>query len=306
MKKLMFAIAAVAAGTVLADVTSANVVGYHGVESLTVDYRLIAPSFLGVGDENGQFSLKDLRGAGYTPSWFDDLDNMCWIDGCAEGQLRINTLNQNGIFERTFDWVDYKEGDDEANPDVHGPYWAEVIGDDHVPLTDVETAAIKFDLGDALWVSGDGNCFQLQSAGQVTKKEVVVPSLEVDYCMAGNATAHDLTLAQIYGTGYKPSWFDDIDNMCWIDGCAEGQVRLNTLDPNGIFLRTFDWIDYKEGDDEANPDVYGPYWAEVIGDDHVPLSQQEMEAIEVKAGDAFRLSGDGSCYAVGFPAVEGL
>ena len=159
MKKLMFAAAALAAGVAMADVTSANVVGYHGVESLEVDYRLIAPSFLGVGDANGQFSLKDLRGAGYKPSWFDELDNCCWIDGCTEGQVRICTLDPNGIFLRTFDWIDYKEGDDEANPDVHGPYWAEVVGDEHVPMSQEEMEAIKVKAGDAFRLSGDGNCY---------------------------------------------------------------------------------------------------------------------------------------------------
>ena len=58
MKKLMFAIAAAAAGTVLADVSSANVVGYQTVTIPAQQQTMIGVQFQGIGGES--ISVQDL------------------------------------------------------------------------------------------------------------------------------------------------------------------------------------------------------------------------------------------------------
>ena len=55
MKKLMFAAAAIAAGVAVADVTSANVVGYQNQTMELVNSTMAGGSFVTVGSTNQKF-----------------------------------------------------------------------------------------------------------------------------------------------------------------------------------------------------------------------------------------------------------
>ena len=70
MKKLMFAIAAVAAGTALADVTSANVVGYSNI-TVTERYASLGAVFKGVGTNGDAVKFKDIKVIGMDDSGTD-------------------------------------------------------------------------------------------------------------------------------------------------------------------------------------------------------------------------------------------
>lgn len=69
MKKLMFAIAAVAAGTVLADVTSANIVGYQTVPVKRGQYIALGVQFKETGTEGKTIAVKDLLKANSAKGW---------------------------------------------------------------------------------------------------------------------------------------------------------------------------------------------------------------------------------------------
>ena len=80
MKKLMFAAAAIAAGVAVADVTSANVVGYQGVTKPTgCQYSMAGSMFIAPGAED--FSLADI--------------NITWDAGSAIMKNQANSRTQS-------------------------------------------------------------------------------------------------------------------------------------------------------------------------------------------------------------------
>ena len=85
MKKLMFAIAAVAAGTVLADVTSANIVGYSTITT--------------------EANVNDIHGAPFLNIGQDDLDVQdIVLDNGSDGQDILKVFNAaTGIYEN-YNW----------------------------------------------------------------------------------------------------------------------------------------------------------------------------------------------------------
>ena len=95
MKKLMFAVAAIAAGVAVADVISANIVGYATRDTDETDLRegdqCFAPQFVSVG-ENG-VKLLDLK---------FDFSAIAKIGG----EVKIQRLDKNGF--TTDSWQYYK------------------------------------------------------------------------------------------------------------------------------------------------------------------------------------------------------
>ena len=94
MKKLMFAIAAAAAGTVLADVSSANVVGYQTVTIPAQQQTMIGVQFQGIGGES--ISVQDL--------FPDPLGQGCFTGAASVSkagdadQLAYWDINENGHY----------------------------------------------------------------------------------------------------------------------------------------------------------------------------------------------------------------
>ena len=62
MKKLMFAAAAIAAGVAVADISSANVVGYQNRAAEKSGWNLIAGTFKTIGKEKSAMTLADAVG----------------------------------------------------------------------------------------------------------------------------------------------------------------------------------------------------------------------------------------------------
>ena len=81
MKKLMFAVAAVAAGTVLADVTSQNIVGYNAtaLNKGKGQFTTVTIPFLKISESNKGFSLNDLGLTNLKFGNSKDLADNIWI-----------------------------------------------------------------------------------------------------------------------------------------------------------------------------------------------------------------------------------
>ena len=101
MKKLMFAMAVMAAGAAMADVTSANVVGYQQIETDGTGNVMIAPTFLKVSESNA-VTLADLKVTGYTPPAWQKVGKV-WknVGGCT-GQFVMQTLTTSGLMENAY------------------------------------------------------------------------------------------------------------------------------------------------------------------------------------------------------------
>ena len=152
MKKLMCAVAAVAAGVAFAEdaapaVNSTEIVGYNTI-TLRPGKRMCSTSFLQVKDESG-LTLADLIPVGY-------LDVTEWADNSKKGfkgQLTVKVLNNGGGIET-----------DGANKDkcyqFYAPwtksngwgatYWTQVDATGTTKIEDAST--VKFPIGTGLWI----------------------------------------------------------------------------------------------------------------------------------------------------------
>ena len=203
MKKLMFAAAAIAAGVAMADVQSANVVGYaqnemNGEGNIT----LLTSQFIGVGTDK-TFSIKDIKCA-------DEAVDM----------IALNTLSPDGQLLKTYVWTD---GD-------NGPCWFD--------LDEGEEANVTFDAGQSFWmqcdledgemtfktsgeVSTDDVTTELNGEGNITLvgngspvavniSDVLCPDDAVDM-IALNTLSPDGQLLKTY------VWTDGDNGPCWFD-----------------------------------------------------------------------------------------
>lgn len=109
MKKLMFALTAVAATVAVADVVSSNIVGYQN-EGVQPGFRFIAAPFTGV-DGGESFKLKDLK------------TNCCEDGSVEDGWIEVTDavveLTNTGSFKRRIVYVPewYADGEE------YGPGW---------------------------------------------------------------------------------------------------------------------------------------------------------------------------------------
>ena len=187
---MKFALAAGVCAAALAgfsDVTSANVVGYMGNQTPASGNKLIAGTFLTVG-ENQTFKLSDIKGT------TED----------ATGGLLLVVLNSSGS-EAVF-----TQEEADANPalaDLVGKKktfywwdcewveagWYDSDGEVAWPADD-----IVFNAGDSFWTIGYGEGFNV--AGQVGKNNVTVTTPASGNKAVGNPFPCAIKLSSIYGT----------------------------------------------------------------------------------------------------------
>ena len=117
MKKLMFAAAAIAAGVAMADVTSANVVGYNTAQNNSEAWQFIGASFQNVSD-GGLITLNSLN----SPEGIEDGD-----------QIQIAHCDEDGVTYMT----DYEYWDGDGWVDLES---SEPVGDE-----------VGFELGHGAW-----------------------------------------------------------------------------------------------------------------------------------------------------------
>ena len=166
MKKLMFGIgAALLTGAVMADVTSANIVGYSQ-NQLRQGATMLTPQFFAM--EEGGMDIQALKPVG------DSID--------TEGGIYIQVLNRSGGEDEFYQWIDW--GGDETG-------W---MDGDYAIVTDK-----KFVEGAGLWVTGVSAADNIQSAGQVGQADVTV-ALRVGATGCGNPFPVPMDLQSIYLT----------------------------------------------------------------------------------------------------------
>ena len=101
MRKLMFAVAAMTAGIAMADVTSANVVGYSN-NSITKGYSLSAIQFNTIGAAKKSYKLSELVPTHANGSPVDD----------AGGRLSIQTFTKSANLDKQYFWVGPEDDED--------------------------------------------------------------------------------------------------------------------------------------------------------------------------------------------------
>ena len=143
MKKLMFAVAAIAAGVALADdlIPSGNIVGYNNI-ALRYGGTVTGPNFISVGKDKIDLTSFGVGGESYAP-------------GESAADVVIQVLKYNGSTEASYSWIDLT-GDFE-------PGWYDSDSYDPIAEGDVLLPA-----GQGMWIQGDDG-FDLQVQALVLK-----------------------------------------------------------------------------------------------------------------------------------------
>ena len=273
MKKLMFAMAVIAAGAAMADVTSANVVGYQELNTTDGGRKMVVPTFLNVGESN-KVSLADLKVTGYRlPEW--DSKSKKYIYGCGGGQFLASPINANGLAENNYYWID--------NGTV-GPGW---FADDVGGAIEGGAGSVKFDAGKGLWTFG--STFKLVPAGAVNPFDIVYKTCDGGRVVVGNCTPVDLPLSDLTVTGYKPPEWDSKSKK-YIYGCGGGQFLASLVNTSGLSTNDFYWID--------NGNITPGWYSDDVG---TPIAGG-ANAVIIQAGQG--LWTFGSTYKLVIPAPE--
>ena len=143
MKKLMFAMAVMAAGAAMADVTSANVVGYQGLGTDSEGGNMmLAPTFLKVSESN-TVTLADLKVSGYEPPAWEkrgsDKKEKNY-GGCIVNKFVAAKLTTAGTEEKSYTWLDYFKSGVRV-----GPGW---FADGNATPIDGGAESVELDAGD--------------------------------------------------------------------------------------------------------------------------------------------------------------
>ena len=239
--KTLMAVAATAlCGTVFADVTSANIVGYTQTDTPYLG-STAAGAFVPVtGTKN---DLIDITVIGYK----DAQGN-----GTCEGGVQAQTLDEYGGTDKIYEWYDVSYG---PGDEYHG--WYPLNGE--LPI---ERGDVPLELGGGLWVNVLVSNLKLQSSGQVPTAGDVETSLpNLGYVIA-NPTPVNVDLVDCMITGYKDAQGN---------GTCEGGVQAQTLDEYGGTDEIYEWYDVSYGPDD---EYYG--WYPLNGEINVPRNKVVM------------------------------
>ena len=262
-------------------------------------YSMVCGCFTKVDDAK-QYSLKDLSVGGYEKSKIEDI---AWVGGCGFGQFQMMVLKNDGNpdKDKTFYWVDCTEGLIFDEPTVYAPGWYKSVDNKPVKMADADVAAIKFDLGQAFWIKGNG--MSLVSSGAVSPQRMEFKTDDTLYIAAGNGMPVDCTLGDLYVNGYEESKIVDI---AWVGGCGFGQFQMMMLKNDGNPDRdnTFYWVDCTEGLIFDEPTVYEAGWYKSVDNKPVKMTPGEVAAVKIKAGQGFWIKGGKMNLVVPSPLAE--
>ena len=166
MKKLMFATALIAAGVAVADVTSANIVGYKD-NALRFGQTFLAPCFIDVGQAEDGVDVTNLKPTG----------------AYASGTIIVSELSASG---RSI--ADYQFIKDRKN----NWYWA-------IGSTKINPGEVVLDPGMGVSVMGDAG-LGVTASGEVSTKDRTLP-LRFGQTFTGNFTAAPLDITKIVPGG---------------------------------------------------------------------------------------------------------
>ena len=216
MKKLMCAAAALVAGVAVADITSANIVGYAGTQ-LDDDWGFVltGSQFINIGEKQ-KCSLADVKPVASTD----------YIVG--NGDVEIQTLTSSGSVDQYYKW--------------NGSKWVFKNGG-------ADASGEVMPAGKGLWVANsvdpEDAIITFQTAGEVATSDILV-RLDDDwgFVAAANGFPVDLKLGQI---SLEPTEDYSVGN---------GDVEIQTLTSSGGVDQYYKWNGskwvFKNGGADAN------------------------------------------------------
>jgi len=205
------------------------IVGYQNLEQKTVGQTMTAPTFLAVSSETG-CTLADLSVTGYVAEHYDEEeeDN---VGGVTPGAFVLNFLSETGIAESRYYWIDAP-----LSKGISAGWYADMNG----TAIEGDLKNITIEAGQALWIYGTGK--KLVTAGAVGTSDITFTTRKVGQSAIGNGTPVNLTLGQLYVTGYASEHYDEEEEDN-VGGATPGSFVLNFLSETGIASDRYYWID---------------------------------------------------------------
>lgn len=252
MKKLMFAIAAVAAMVAVAEEApvASQIVGFEE-NALPNDGLAVGPAFIAVG--GGTTDLMDITVTGYDPFDYDS------EEGGAYGDVQVQTLTGGGSTDTIYAWQDFVEKGETPDEDVVWKGWY----NEETPLARGEVVLAE---GEGLWSVTLIEDMKLQSKGEVVTDADISLELPNDGLMIANPTPISVDLINCYVTGYDP--FDYASE----EGGAYGDVQVQTLTGGGSTDTIYAWQDFVEKGETPDEDVVWHGWY----NEETPLAAKEV------------------------------
>ena len=207
-----------------ADVTSANVVGYSGLE-LPATGLNIGPAFVSVSGED--IDLTEITVEGYDK------------EIGTVGQVYVQTRTGGGSTDKIYQWIDFVEEPDEEEEEVEEAeepthYYGWFTYPAMVP---VKKGDVKFAPGEGLWSTSTAK-YRFQSSGEVETKEDIAINLPATGLTIANPTPVKVDLNKCYVDGYNK----EIGTV--------SQIFVQTLTGGGSTDKIYQWIDFVEEPDE--------------------------------------------------------
>ena len=250
MKKLMFAAAAIAAGIAVADVTSANIVGYQttGISALQIK----GVGFNGVGQ--GTININDIKPTA------ENMEEL--VEYGVEGEFVMRVYDPETTATSYFYWC-IVGTDEDSNP-IYG--WGD---EGFKPVADIE-----FSAGSAFWMEtvGDSSEPAITVSGELLAVTEAQPRTSVAIDMLKMVANPMPQCASMDISNFTP----DAENMDeLIEYGVEGEFVMRVYDPETTATSYFYWC-IVGTDEDSNP-IYG--W----GDEGF----KPVSGIEIPAGGGF-------------------
>ena len=276
MKKLMFAAAAIAAGVAMADVTSANIVGYlHKGLTPIGGTKLVSASFSEINADG--VKMADLKPEGY-------LNNSFFIgeNGGTWGDFGITFLNEGGDAIGAYGWEQAYE-----NGQWGEGRWVEYQNDMGEGYFDV------IPVGMSMFFSSptpeEGENYTLPTSGEVVTKKVDF-ELPEGTCQWGNPRATTISINDLVPTGYLNN-----DYFIGENGGTWGDFGITFLNEGGDTIGAYGWEQPYENDQ----------WGEGRWVEYEPAESTDLEAGDgVFVTGAYHSGDEGTPYYITLPKQE--
>ena len=219
-------------------IESANVVGYASNELRYGSIGLV-PQF--VSTSGGEIDLQDIK-----------------CNDAASDSVSFKILNNIGIGGDSYFWINWYGDNGDESCWVDGEF--------------NKVEGMKIQPGQGMWVAGDSSDQIFQSAGQVSKSDVVV-QLRYGSTMTGNPTPVEI----------------DLQDIVCSDNCSDS-VSFKVLNNIGIGGDSYFWINWYGDNGDESCWVDGEF--------------NKVEGMKIQPGQGLWIAGDNDEQFVTFPGVE--
>ena len=209
MKKLIFAVAVIAAGAAMA-IESANIVGYAGGAAIK-GYRIMGAQFGAIG-ESKAIDLTTIKVTGY--------------DEATEADVQMQTLDQAGRGGMTYSYYD-----------VPGELTGWLDGFDE-PVVEGQ---IMIEPGEGMWTYAPSDAWGIQTSGEVMTFGIQV-ALRKGFKMVVNTTPVAVDLTKITVDGYDEATEADV-SLQPLDQAGRGGMTYSYYDVPGELTGWLDGFD---------------------------------------------------------------